>query len=73
MKIACWQYLKNLKEPHFFYKVNDDVSFHCNLLSEVGQPYQAWFKMIMESKKYKIIPKETETDYFDTLTTLKND
>jgi len=55
------------KKAHFFYEVNEDMSFHFNMLCEVAEKYQQWFIDTVNMLKYKIEPKETATDYFDTI------
>ena len=55
------------KKVHFFYEVNEDMSFHFNLLSEVGQIYKQWFEDILKALKYELEAKETDTDYFEII------
>jgi hypothetical protein len=54
-------------KAHFFYKVNEDMSFHFNMLCEVGRGWQYWFEEMIKSLHYSIVSMETDTDYFDTL------
>jgi len=52
---------------HYFYKVNKDVSFHFNLLSDVGQNYQEWFEDVIKENNLNIVQAETDDDYFDKI------
>jgi len=56
-------------KAHFFYEINEDLSFHFNMLCEVGSKTdaKAWFEKMIKDLHYDLRAKETETDYFDTL------
>ena len=59
---------KDTNKAYFFYEVNEDMSFHFNLLSEVGQKYQSWFTEMINVLHYNIGIADTPTDYYNTLT-----
>ncbi len=54
-------------KAHFFYKVNEDMSFQFNLLSECRADNAAWFELVIERLGYKLQSKTTDTDYFNVL------
>lgn len=54
-------------KAHFFYKVSEDMSFHFNMLCEVGARYQNWFEHNIKFPNYTLGTEETATDYYNTL------
>lgn len=55
------------KKVHYFYKISKDLSFHFNLLSDVGQNYQTWFENVINKHNLNIVQAETKIDYFDKI------
>lgn len=55
------------KKAHFFYYVNEDVSFHFNMLCEVRSIDQQWFEDIISDLNYRLESKETDTDYYEII------
>jgi len=58
---------KKTDKVYFFYNTGN-MEFCFNLLSEVGEPFKKWFNFIIDKLNFSIESKETENDYFDTLT-----
>jgi len=64
----------NNNQAKYFYRVNsiDGLSFEFDMLSEVGERYQAWFKETIKLLHYTVGTYESKTEYFDTLTAPNN-
>ena len=52
---------------HYFYKPNEDTSYHFNLLSEVSKYYQNYFEFEIAKNRLVVSQIETENDYFDAI------
>ena len=60
-------FIKDSRRAQYFYKVNDDMSFHFDLLSHCNAEATQWFTDELIRYNYVIGHAETTTTYYDIL------